>query len=345
MDDSLATTTETDVLIVGAGLAGSVAGYLLARGGRRVLAMELRDARRKDKLCAGLFREEARDLLREIFGPERVDALAIHHIESWTSCALDVNLTEPTLLCSMRRKQLDDFCLERYLAAGGSIMDRMRLDRIDAQGKRAVFRDLRTGRDVEVAYQVIVGADGAGSAVRRLLAEKRQRTYPALEGSVPLFREDMVMEHSLGQPGYCWYMPRGDDATVGVVIMDPNATGAACREWLASFCTNRLGIEQPELRGAPIPSMGEVQLRVGEDAYLLGDAAGLITILAGGIDNAIFSGMALAGWLLGGQPYEQAIASITEASSRDADDVENTYNRTFLSIVVECAKRGGFFPG
>ena len=40
-----------DFLIVGAGLAGSVAGFLLKKAGADVLALELLDAKTKEKLC------------------------------------------------------------------------------------------------------------------------------------------------------------------------------------------------------------------------------------------------------------------------------------------------------
>lgn len=41
-------------LIVGAGLAGSVTGFLLKEAGADVLALELLDAKTKDKLCGGM---------------------------------------------------------------------------------------------------------------------------------------------------------------------------------------------------------------------------------------------------------------------------------------------------
>ena len=43
-----------DFLIVGAGLAGSVVGFLLKKAGADVLALELLDAKTKEKLCGGM---------------------------------------------------------------------------------------------------------------------------------------------------------------------------------------------------------------------------------------------------------------------------------------------------
>ena len=48
-----------DFLIVGAGLAGSVAGFLLKKAGADVLALELLDAKTKEKLCGGIMNKRA----------------------------------------------------------------------------------------------------------------------------------------------------------------------------------------------------------------------------------------------------------------------------------------------
>ena len=55
-------------LIVGAGLAGSVTGFLLKEAGADVLALELLDAKTKDKLCGGMMSPNVFEYFVQVFG-------------------------------------------------------------------------------------------------------------------------------------------------------------------------------------------------------------------------------------------------------------------------------------
>ena len=70
-----------DFLIVGAGLAGSVAGFLLKKAGADVLALELLDAKTKEKLCGGIMNKRALTHVAKVFGEGCMDALRPMHIE------------------------------------------------------------------------------------------------------------------------------------------------------------------------------------------------------------------------------------------------------------------------
>ena len=64
-----------DFLIVWAGLAGSVAGFLLKKAGADVLALELLDAKTKEKLCGGIMNKRALTQVAEVFGEGCMDTL------------------------------------------------------------------------------------------------------------------------------------------------------------------------------------------------------------------------------------------------------------------------------
>jgi len=70
-----------DYLVVGAGLAGSVAGFLLKRAGADVLALELLDAKTKEKLCGGLMQKKVLMHLAQVFGEGCGDSLRPLRIE------------------------------------------------------------------------------------------------------------------------------------------------------------------------------------------------------------------------------------------------------------------------
>lgn len=323
-------TLRTDVLVVGGGLAGCTLGYLLRRGGRDVLVAELLDARTKDKLCAGLVIPLAARLVNDIYGADFMASLTPFLSSGRTLQTDHGSTTAPYQLAALPRKQLDDFCLNRYLEAGGQLVDRVSLSAVDEEARIATFRNLRSGGRLEVAYRELVGADGATSAVRRILVGRNQDICPALEGVVPQVRDDTVFEYSVSPLGYRWYIPQGGRASVGCMYFAAKAP--ACRERVEEFCA-RLGVEVPLLRGAAIPTGSEVLLRAGE-AWLVGDAAGLINPAEGaGIHTALISAKALAEALLGGTPYEQTMGPATRQTEREYLNVALTYTLQYMSIM------------
>ena len=325
-------TIETDYLIVGAGLAGSAVGYLLSRDGASVLSIEIRDMREKDKLCAGFMIPAAVSFLAEVFGEDAIGQFPTAGPIPWVHRGNGREVTGQRGLRVVRRKDLDDYCLGRLLEAGGSVCDRARLLSVDAGECLATCRDLRTGELFAVRYGELIGADGALSSVRKMLTGRPGRTVLSFEGVVPTTFDDAIITGiELDAHGYCWYAPRGADATVGCLYsgLDP----AACKERLERFCAD-LGYEMPKLRGAFIPSGDDVLLQAGEHAWLVGDAAGLADAFGGGgIHNALMSALMLADSFAGGKPYEEGMRPQLAALKVAERQAESTPMRIWWSIV------------
>ena len=318
-----------DVLIVGAGLAGCTLGFLLRDAGRDVLSVELRDARDKDKLCAGVLDPGSVGVFDKTYGPGAFEGLSPFPVSNAITRCLDASCSERVGYWTLPRKRLDDYCLQRYVDAGGRLIDRASLVGVGAAAHVAAFRDLRSG-EFEIGYNTLVGADGASSAVRRLLNGRIQHTLPSVQGTVPFLGASFVFEYGPQDLGYCWYIPHREDATVGCMLH--GVTGARCRERLAEFCAS-MGIEVPALRGAPIPEGDDVLLRAGEDAWLVGDAAGLIDAFGGGgIAYALRSACVLAAALTGGKPYECGMEKMVADIERNYSILKRQYLRTCFAI-------------
>ena len=290
-----------DFLIVGAGLAGSVTGFLLKKAGADVLALELLDAKTKDKLCGGMLFETTPVQFAQVFGEGCM--------------AGRERIREKDVFYALPRKRLDDYCLERYLQMGGMLQDRTTVRGIDDSTGVAVCADLRTGETFEVEFGRIIGADGAMSAVRRLLTGKNQRVGIAMEGVVPLQSRDSVFEYLPREVGYSWYIPQGENAVAGCISYLGNA--AICRGGMSAFCRS-LQIEEPRsVRGAAIPMGGDMLLEYGSRASFVGDAAGLIEGLSGaGIEQAVISARLLSESLLNGNSYTEAMKPQTDYIAR-----------------------------
>ncbi len=306
----------TDYLIVGAGLAGSALAFLLQKSGANVLLTELKDAEGKDKLCAGIMVLRAITHFQRIYGRESPEQLNLFPLHFLTKLFFGEEYTRPLEISTVVRKKLDDFCLKQYLELQGRLADRLRLIRIGAEEHIAEFRDMRENRTVQVSYGALIGADGAFSAVRRLMTGRRQHTVTVLQGTVDFLRSDVVMAFPPADIGYCWYIPRKEDATVGCGLS--HLTVPKCMERLRAFCED-LHLEMPPLRGAPLPAGDDVLLQCGPDILLIGDAAGLCdAITGGGIHYALESALAVAEQLLKGIPYGESMASSLEELARSA---------------------------
>ena len=314
-------------LIVGAGLAGSVTGFLLKKVGADVLTLELLDAKTKEKLCGGMMSKKTLMRFEQIFGKGCEDTLRPMHIEKARHRYAGREILKEAGGCyALPRKRLDNYCLEQYLQAGGRLRDRTTVRGIDDSAGVAVCADLRNGEMFEVAFEHIIGADGAMSAVRRLLTGKNQQVGIAMEGVVPLLSRDSVFEYLSRDIGYSWYIPQGEDAVVGCGNYPSNA--ADCREGMHALCRG-LQIEEPRsVRGAAIPTGNDVLLEYGRRASFVGDAAGLIEGGTGaGIEQAVISAHRLAKSLLNGSSYKDAMEAQTHYVAKS---VQNLKKRHFL---------------
>lgn len=319
-----------EYLIVGAGPAGCALAWQLRQAGCDVLVVERHDAATKDKLCGGALGVSALRMIEALYGRETQQQLALTCSSRLVMRSFNHEIVNDIQYATLPRKRLDDLLLARCMQAGANVRDNTRLVSLDEQSHLATCADRRTGESVHIHYGSLIGADGAASMVRRLLTGRQQRFAVSIAGSAPLASDDIICDYHPAHRGYCWHIPNDSEASVGCMLHGGSAQD--CRTWIADFCES-LGIDQPNLRGALIPSGDDVLLRAGEDAWLVGDAAGLIRpIDGGGIHYALQSAYLLASSLLGETPYEQAVRPILDAMAEDAEKRESCY--IFRSILI-----------
>ena len=151
-----------DALVVGAGPAGSLAAFHLARGGARVL---LTDKARfpRDKPCGGGITVRAERQLPFSIDPVVEDAVDVFELRLGYARHFSRRTREPLIRMTQRRR-LDEFLVEQAREAGAEFRD----------GFRA---------DDTIEAEVVIGADGAnGTTGRRAGLDDHLRTV-ALEGN------------------------------------------------------------------------------------------------------------------------------------------------------------------
>ena len=322
-----------DVLVVGAGPAGSATAIHLARGGARVLLVD-RARFPRDKPCGGGLTGRA---LRH--APCDVETVVEHVVARFVLRAgyrrqLARASTAPLIRMTQRRR-LDLHLAEQAAASGADFRDGVRVDELlVGDGKLTAIVG---GSHVDASY--LVGADGANGVVARAagLGEGIVRGV-ALEGNVPWglldpepYRETAWVELGVVPGGYGWVFPKGDHANLGVGgWIDQGPRLRAHLDRLAG----EHGIapsELTEVRGHRLPMRRLGAAAARGRVLMVGDAAGLVDPLSGdGIYEAFVSASLAADAILAGRPeeYEEALSAALDrhaAASWKAKRVADRY--------------------
>ncbi|HZY70638.1 MAG TPA: geranylgeranyl reductase family protein [Thermoplasmata archaeon] len=282
-----------DVVVVGAGPAGSVAARFAAEGGARTLLLDRREELGHPVQC-GEFLPAAHELTDLFPCPEAIGAAYDVPPES-------VLKTTSAMRCIAPTGRRYDFPLDGFVVSRRSFDKQLALR---AEGAGAVLRhpagvtavagdEVRLASGERVPAKVVIGADGPVSTVARSVGFSVPRTmYRMITASAAgAFDERIDLYFGRVAPGgYAWVFPRATDANIGLGVAELPADGSLDR--LLEEFARAGGLGRPTDRTrwwVPIgpPPRSAV---VGRTLFA-GDAANLVMATnGGGIPTAILSG-------------------------------------------------------
>ncbi len=332
-----------DVVVVGGGPAGSMAAGTAARAGLRVLLLD-RAQFPRDKVCGDAISRKAVEILERIGLAEKVHAagaLGSYGVSIFSTRGDHLEITfeddlqravPPSFVCE--RRHFDGVLLDWAKDGGVTVRQGVEVGRLLRAQERVTGVRIRgaNGEGHELTAPLVIGADGANSAVARAVGvdARDDRHFCAglrcyYEGIGGFHEHHHLEVHFLDGvlPGYFWMFPLPDGrANIGVGMLSRAVKQGDVRlRALLQRC-----VAHPSLRdrfanarplGAPkgwgLPLGSKPRKMSGEGWMLTGDAASLIDPFAGeGIGNAMFSGIAAGQW------------AVQAAASRD-------YSAAFLS--------------
>ena len=321
-----------DVLVVGAGPAGSACAIELARAGRSVLLVDQHDFPR-DKICGEGLIPDAHAALRHLGVLDAVmaRAQAVAHVRCVAPRGGQVDV--PGRLAVLPRQVLDTLLVQQAQRLGATVRTPWKFDGlIEADGRVRGARLRAAGPGTgdgaapvvrEVATRWVVMATGAAvpALIKADLCERRTPTGIALRVHVHapdladrLTTMDVVWHRAL-RPGYGWIFPCGDGLfNIGVgAFFQRGATGDGANLNALFEAFTRVHAPARELmqqarwrgqtKGAPLRCTLRGS-RLGRPGVLAtGEAIGSTYDFSGeGIGKAMETGMLAAACLQAGAP-------------------------------------------
>ena len=291
-------TYDYDAIVVGGGPSGATAATDLARMGRRVLLL---DRAGRIKPCGGAIPPRLnRDF--DIPDDQMVAQATLARMVAPSGATVDMPVGNGAV-GMVDRDVFDEWLRARAALAGSerATGTYQRIDR-DADGTaRVVWKGERAAGETSATARVVIGADGARSAVARqeirggdrmkcVFAYHEVVRVPEDAGDFERHRCDVIYQGKYSPDFYAWVFPHGDTASIGLGSANK---GFPLRETTRALRAET-GLDRFETirrEGAPIPLKPLKRWDNGRDVVVAGDAAGVVAPASGeGIYYAMTAG-------------------------------------------------------
>ena len=311
---------KTDVLVIGAGPAGSTAARFAAKGGAKVILMDKKSEIGSPKRCAEGVSKRTFDILELEADPHWITQ-EIEGVRLIAPDGTDVMITSdvvelPEAGYILERKVFDKHLAMEAGREGAEIKIKTQAKGLkkEEDGSYTVTCECM-GEVYDINAKILIGADGPESHVAKWAGLKAITKPKHMESGIQFEMCNAKMERndvlefyfgSVAPGGYFWLFPKGDDiVNAGLAIIPEMAGDKSAYEYLVDAVNNCYALKdaQPvELNVGGDPVGGMTKKLYDDNILVCGDAAGQVNPLTGG---GIISGM--TGGMCAGQVAAQAI--------------------------------------
>ena len=277
-----------DVVVIGAGPAGSAAAATATAGGVTVLLLDKKEQIGLLVQCAEYV---PLSLAAEVPIPAYCIAQRVEGFTTYINREQVAQTRAPGYI--LNRDVFDRYLAERAVQAGVKLLTKTQA--IEVTGQGVVIND--QGKLSMVQASVIIGSEGPKSVVAQAMCCPPQALAYAKQITVKV-RKRLKWARIYFSPsisgGYAWLFPKNDLANVGVSLdLRLGGSAATALEEFQQYLINEGVISEEVLRttGGAIPIGGPRIRTQQKNLMLVGDAAGHTHPISGeGIFQAIVSG-------------------------------------------------------
>lgn len=289
----MAEKIQTDVLVVGAGPAGSLAAKAAAEKGVKVTMIEARPEVGVPVHCGEMMpsMEEIIDMFPGLEDPESLfdvpDSLVVRTVNAIRLYDPKSKIYEfPFTGYTTDRDRFDQYLAGQAVKSGADLIRSCRF--------KGLERDVAHTSEGDIGFKVIIGADGPTSRVAKSLGlPANVNAYPAVSAQAEGDYEPVIQMFfgDIAPGAYGWIMPKKGQANVGIGF-SPKFSKGSLSGYFNEFASKRdLKVITP-IHGKFVPSEGPVsKTYVDGTGMVVGDAAGVVMpVNGGGIPQAMITG-------------------------------------------------------
>jgi len=289
-----------DVVVVGAGPAGSTAARFAANQGAAVALLEKdREIGVPVRCAEGI---SAEGLGKYVDIDPRWIAASVTDFGLYSPAGKVVKIRTPSKGYILHRRLFDHSLAELAALNGAEVFTKAYVYGLQRIGNTNRLFLNNIGRKMEIEADIVIAADGVESRIARFAGIKTKLAMRDIESCAQMMLSnidinqgcgDFYFSHKWAPGGYVWVFPKGDrTANVGLGVNGTLAGKISALEYLESFVSEKFpGATRLTTIAGGVPVATHLSELVTDGLMVVGDAAHQVNPLTGGgISSAMAAG-------------------------------------------------------